>query len=120
MSTSISQRQLVTFPSHGSEIARSCPPKCPSLKKSKGTKSNDKAKKDSEDKIFQIDMESLLRKIDDQENLKLWLARETWKSNNHKKYVEEDCPSFKDMKDKETYQNMEPIVQKLVKGNFIK
>lgn len=65
-------------------------------------------------------MESLLRNIDDQDNLTLWLARETWKTNNNKKYVEEDCPSFKEMKDKDIYDNMEHIVQKLVKGNFIK
>ena len=54
------------------------------------------------------------------QNMVFTEARETWKTNNHKKYVEEDCPSFKDMKDKDTYQNMEHIVQKLVKGNFIK
>ena len=60
--------------------ARSCPPKCPLLKKSKGKKAKDKAKTDNDDKIFQIDMGSLLRKIDDQVNLKLWLAREIWKT----------------------------------------
>ena len=100
--------------------ARSCPPKCPSLKKSKGKKAKDTANTDNNDKIFQIDMESLLRNIDDQDNLTLWLARETWKTNNNKKYVEEDCPSFKEMKDKDIYDNMEHIVQKLVKGNFLK
>ena len=100
--------------------ARSCPPKCPSLKKSKGKTAKATAKTDNDEKIFQIDMGKLLQKIDDQQNLTLWQARKTWKSNSHKKYVEEDCPSFKEMKDKDIYDNMEHIVQKLVKGNFIK
>jgi hypothetical protein len=64
-------------------------------------------------------MKSLLQKLDDQPNLARWEARQTWKKNNHKKYVEEQCPSFKDMKNRDTYDNMEQIVKKLEKGNFI-
>ena len=96
--------------------ARSCPPKCPSFIKAKDDKDNDK---DQTDKIFQIDMKSLLQKLDDKPNLARWEARQTWKTNNHKKYVEEQCPSFKDMKNRDTYDNMEQIVKKLEKGNFI-
>ena len=50
----------------------------------------------------------MLTNINDQENLQLWNDRPTWSEDedSNKIYVEEDCPSFKEMTDKEVFQEM--------------
>ena len=60
-------------------------------------------------------MEKLLTNINDQENLQLWNDRPTWSEDedSNKIYVEEDCPSFKEMTDKEVFQEMEKIAKQL-------
>ena len=60
-------------------------------------------------------MEKLLKHINDQENLQLWNDRKNWSDDDesNKVYVEEDCPSFKEMIDKEVFQDMEKIAKQL-------
>ena len=60
-------------------------------------------------------MEKLLKHINDQENLQLWNDRKNWSDDDdsNKVYVEEDCPSFKEMTDKEVFQDMEKIAKQL-------
>ena len=72
--------------------ARSCPPKCPSFIKAKDDKDNDK---DQTDKIFQIDMKSLLQKLDDQPNLARWEARQTWKKTTTRNMLKNNAPVSK-------------------------
>ena len=100
--------------------ARSCLPKCTNRNKDKRKNRNkDKHSDDNsqenknEDSISQINMGDLLLQIDDLENLKLWNARPGWISNNHKKYIEEECPSYKEMRDKNVFDDMANIAKQL-------
>ena len=100
--------------------AQSCPPKCTNRKKPKGSTDDKSTEIQNEDSISQIDMGHLLLQLDDQENLALWNARPGWLSNNHKKYIEEDCPSFKEMRDQNVFNDMENIATQLRIGKSCK
>ena len=72
---------------------------------------------DDDEEVHELDMEDLLKKMNDQVNLDLWNARESWGDKENKKYVEEDCPSFKEMSNKEIFDELDSIVKQLKPGN---
>ena len=99
--------------------ANSCPPTC-NLKDDKEDKETEEEESDNDEddqEVHELDMEDLLQKMNDQVNLDLWKASESWGDKENKKYVEEDCPSFKKMSNKEIFDELDSIVKQLKPGN---
>ena len=81
--------------------ANSCPPICTNNEKN--------------DTVNEFDMAKILSKLEDFENLEIWYSRKKL-SNKHRQYVQEETPSFKEMKNKEIFDDMEKIVKEIKHG----
>ena len=119
-------------------FSQSCPPSCPlqNDKSETGEEKKDDRESDTNDntddsesdesdeeedlKVHELDMESALIKMGDDKNLALWTARPSWGKGKNKRYVEEDCPSFKEMPCKELFHNLDNIVKKFKQSKYFK
>ena len=93
-------------------FANSCTPQC----YKKDEKDEDEPEDEEDQTVHELDMGTLLEKMDDQVNLALWRARPSWGQGENKIYVEEDCPSFKEMDNRELFDDLDGIVEELKRG----